>query len=187
MLWPLPFLQVSFRSYWTRVLLEQLRNVKGDVSIKEMAEATMIRGQDIVDTLQSLGLIKYWKGTHLIHADPKVRAPGRGRAGFRSLGEAEEVWGARGEAEDGGWHKMQRLAACSGQGFTTTQTHGAGCCSSHTRTRAPHTPPTPFSPAAPLQVVQEHWSKYMHQRVIEVDPACLHWQPLPTTTARRRP
>ncbi|EFJ50209.1 hypothetical protein VOLCADRAFT_73914 [Volvox carteri f. nagariensis] len=98
---------VSFRSYWTRVLLEQLRNVKGDVSIKEMSDATMIRAQDIVETLQSLGLIKYWKGTHLIHADPRV--------------------------------------------------------------------------------VQEHWAKYAHQRVIEVDPACLHWQPLPTPTARKRP
>ncbi|GIL75455.1 hypothetical protein Vretifemale_5236 [Volvox reticuliferus] len=43
---------VSFRSYWTRVLLEQLRNVKGDVSIKEMSDATMIRAQDIVETLQ---------------------------------------------------------------------------------------------------------------------------------------
>ena len=37
--------QVSFRSYWTRVLLEQLRNVKGDISIKEVSDATMIRGQ----------------------------------------------------------------------------------------------------------------------------------------------
>lgn len=44
--------QVSFRSYWTRVLLEALRNVKGDISIKEISDATMIRGQDIVDTLQ---------------------------------------------------------------------------------------------------------------------------------------
>lgn len=28
--------------------------------------------QDIVDSLQGLGLIKYWRGTHLIHADPKL-------------------------------------------------------------------------------------------------------------------
>ncbi len=45
--------QVSFRSYWTRMLLEALRNVRGDVSIKEMSDLTMIRGQDIVDTLQA--------------------------------------------------------------------------------------------------------------------------------------
>eukprot|EP00983_Pelagomonas_calceolata_P122653 1160927-Pelagomonas_calceolata.AAC.3 len=57
--------QVSFRSYWTRVLLDALRNVKGDISIKEISDATMIRGQDIVDTLQvcvGLGL-----GVH-VHA-----------------------------------------------------------------------------------------------------------------------
>ena len=46
------WLQVSFRSYWTRILLEQLRNVKGDVSIKDISEITMIRPQDIVETLQ---------------------------------------------------------------------------------------------------------------------------------------
>lgn len=120
---PLLYLQVSFRSYWTRVLLEQLRNVKGDVSIKEMAEATMIRGQDIVDTLQSLGLIKYWKGTHLIHADPKVRAWRIG-VGSRSWGP-EKAWGARGEAEeDDVRHKVQRLGAFNGVDRTTTQSRG---------------------------------------------------------------
>jgi hypothetical protein len=47
--------QVSFRSYWTRVLLDTLRHIKGDVSIKEISDMTMIRGQDIVDTLQVCG------------------------------------------------------------------------------------------------------------------------------------
>mmetsp|Transcript_23767 Transcript_23767/g.70562 ORF Transcript_23767/g.70562 Transcript_23767/m.70562 type:complete len:459 (-) Transcript_23767:321-1697(-) len=98
---------VSFRSYWTRVLLEQLRAVKGDISIKEVSDATMIRPQDIVDTLQSLGMIKYWKGTHLIHADPKS--------------------------------------------------------------------------------VQEHLAKIPVQQMIDVDPACLHWQPLQTQPVRKRP
>ncbi len=43
--------QVSFRSYWTRVLLEALRNLRGDISIKDISEQTMIRQQDIIDTL----------------------------------------------------------------------------------------------------------------------------------------
>jgi len=98
--------QVSFRSYWTRVLLESLRNVKGDVSIREISEQTMIMGRDIVDTLQGLGLIKYWKGTHLIHADPKI--------------------------------------------------------------------------------VAEHYAKYANTKVVEVDPASLHWQPLLTATTKKR-
>ncbi|KAJ9522751.1 hypothetical protein QJQ45_019840 [Haematococcus lacustris] len=112
--------QVSFRSYWARVLLEALRHMRGDVSVKEMSEMTMIKGQDIVDTLQpitcslarrimpqSLGLIKYWRGTHLIHADPRI--------------------------------------------------------------------------------VQEHYAKHAQQRMIDVDPACLHWQPLPALNNRKRP
>ncbi|KAJ9523146.1 hypothetical protein QJQ45_023962, partial [Haematococcus lacustris] len=111
--------QVSFRSYWARVLLEALRHMRGDVSVKEMSEMTMIKGQDIVDTLQpitcslarrtmpqSLGLIKYWRGTHLIHADPRI--------------------------------------------------------------------------------VQEHYAKHAQQRMIDVDPACLHWQPLPALNNRKR-
>ncbi len=52
-----------------------------------------------------LGLIKYWKGTHLIHADPKL--------------------------------------------------------------------------------VAEHYSKHSQQRMVEVDPACLHWQPLPQAVRKR--
>ena len=59
-----------------------------------------------VCVLQSLGLIKYWKGIHLIHADPKV--------------------------------------------------------------------------------VQEYWAKYSQARMLEVDPSCLHWQPLPTPTAGKK-
>lgn len=98
---------MSFRSYWTRVLLEQLRAVRGDVSIKEISDATMIRPQDVVDTLQSLGMIKYWKGTHLIHADPKS--------------------------------------------------------------------------------VQEHLAKIPVQAMIDVDPTCLHWQPLQAQPVRKRP
>lgn len=44
--------QVSFRSYWTRVLLEHLRGCRGDISVKDISTATMIREQDIVDTLK---------------------------------------------------------------------------------------------------------------------------------------
>ena len=98
---------MSFRSYWTRVLLEHLRNVRGDVSIKEVSDATMIRSQDIVDTLQGLGLVKYWKGSHLVHADPKT--------------------------------------------------------------------------------IQEHLAKMPPQTGVEVDPTCLHWQPLPQVQLRKRP
>ena len=63
--------------------------------------------QDIVDTLTTLGMLKYWKGTHLIHADPRI--------------------------------------------------------------------------------VQEHLAKMPTQLSIEVDPACLHWQPMHAAPSRKRP
>eukprot|EP00271_Cylindrocystis_brebissonii_P022868 TRINITY_DN898_c1_g2_i2.p1 TRINITY_DN898_c1_g2~~TRINITY_DN898_c1_g2_i2.p1 ORF type:complete len:588 (-),score=194.64 TRINITY_DN898_c1_g2_i2:231-1994(-) len=64
--------QVSFRSYWTRVLLEILKNHKGNLSIKDMSNLSAIRQEDIVTTLQSLNLIKYWKGQHIISVSPKI-------------------------------------------------------------------------------------------------------------------
>jgi histone acetyltransferase MYST1 len=36
---------VSFRSYWTRVLLEHLKACRGDISVNEISKATMIREQ----------------------------------------------------------------------------------------------------------------------------------------------
>jgi len=63
---------LSFRSYWTQVLLDILRKHKGNVSIKEMSELTSIKTEDIISTLQSLNLIKYWKGQHIISVTPKI-------------------------------------------------------------------------------------------------------------------
>jgi hypothetical protein len=38
-------------------------------------QVSCIKQQDIVETLSGLGLIKYWKGQHIISATPKVRPP----------------------------------------------------------------------------------------------------------------
>uniref|UniRef100_A0A6B2L5W3 histone acetyltransferase n=1 Tax=Arcella intermedia TaxID=1963864 RepID=A0A6B2L5W3_9EUKA len=63
---------LSFRSYWTEVLLEILHKHRGQLSIKDISLITCIKSQDIIDTLQYLGLIKYWKGQHIISVTPKV-------------------------------------------------------------------------------------------------------------------
>jgi histone acetyltransferase MYST1 len=63
---------LSFRSYWTQVLLEILRKHRGNLSIKDISEMTAIKTEDIISTLQSLNLIKYWKGQHIISVTPKV-------------------------------------------------------------------------------------------------------------------
>jgi histone acetyltransferase MYST1 len=63
---------LSFRSYWTEVLLGILYKHRGNLSIKEISCMTSIKTEDIINTLQSLGLIKYWKGQHIISVTSKV-------------------------------------------------------------------------------------------------------------------
>jgi len=54
------------------VLLEILQKHRGNLSIKDISAMTSIKTEDIISTLQSLGLIKYWKGQHIISVTPKV-------------------------------------------------------------------------------------------------------------------
>jgi len=63
---------LSFRSYWTEVLLNILKEHKGNLSIKDISGLTSIKPEDIISTLQSLHLIKYWKGQYIISVTPKV-------------------------------------------------------------------------------------------------------------------
>lgn len=63
---------VSYRSFWTRVILELLREYRGNISIKDISARAAIRPEDIIQTLQSLQLMKWWKGQHIISANPKV-------------------------------------------------------------------------------------------------------------------
>jgi len=64
---------LSFRSYWISVLLELLRkNKAGSLSIKEISLQTSIKTEDIISSLQSLGLLKYYKGQHIISVTPKI-------------------------------------------------------------------------------------------------------------------
>ena len=66
--------KLSFRSYWTYVLLNVLRD-EGDavtLGVSDLSEMTGIRPEDIISTLQSLNLIKYWKGQHIISVSNKV-------------------------------------------------------------------------------------------------------------------
>ena len=118
--------QVSYRSYWTREILEVLKDHKASLSIKDISDKTAIRtggwlggpgdwrervaadvgagaggrarclhvpvgrrtpwceyklkcpctasppADDVVKTLESLSLIKYWKGDHIISVTHKI-------------------------------------------------------------------------------------------------------------------
>merc|ERR1719193_517518 len=64
--------KLSYRSYWSWVLLEILRDFRGTLSIKDLSNMTSITQNDIISTLQSLNLVKYWKGQHVICVTPKL-------------------------------------------------------------------------------------------------------------------
>uniref|UniRef100_A0A7N6C363 Histone acetyltransferase n=1 Tax=Anabas testudineus TaxID=64144 RepID=A0A7N6C363_ANATE len=58
---------ISYRSYWKEVLLRYMCNFQGkEISIKEISQETAVNPVDIVSTLQSLQMLKYWKGKHLV-------------------------------------------------------------------------------------------------------------------------
>jgi histone acetyltransferase MYST2 len=64
---------ISYRSYWKAVILEYLCNYQGaDISIKDLSAETAINAYDIVSTLQALGMLKYWKGKHLVLTKKEV-------------------------------------------------------------------------------------------------------------------
>jgi len=64
--------KLSYRSYWSWVLLEILKDFRGTLSIKDLSGMTSITQTDIISTLQSLNLVKYWKGQHVICVTPKL-------------------------------------------------------------------------------------------------------------------
>lgn len=58
---------LSYRSYWKDTLLGYIHKYKGnEICIKDVSTETAINANDIVSTLQALGMLKYWKGKHLI-------------------------------------------------------------------------------------------------------------------------
>lgn len=65
--------RASYRSYWTVTLLQLLHqwfeegNIH-NISIQELSEISGIQECDILCTLQWLGMVKYWKGKHVVCA-----------------------------------------------------------------------------------------------------------------------
>ncbi|XP_074108846.1 lysine acetyltransferase chameau [Cotesia typhae] len=58
---------ISYRSYWKDVLLQYLCHFGGkELSVKDISKEMAIETYDIVSTLQALGMMKYWKGKHII-------------------------------------------------------------------------------------------------------------------------
>ena len=64
--------KLSYRSYWKLVLLRTLKDNRGALSLRDISRMTAIKMEDIISTLQSLNLIKYWKGQHVVAVSTKV-------------------------------------------------------------------------------------------------------------------
>jgi len=64
--------RLSYRSYWTRVLLRVLSEHRRPLSVKELSQMTFIKEEDIIYTLESLKMLRYWKGQKIISATPKL-------------------------------------------------------------------------------------------------------------------
>lgn len=58
--------KLSYRSYWSHVVLSKLLEAKDGITLKELSRQTAIRVEDIVSTLLALNLIKYWRGVHVV-------------------------------------------------------------------------------------------------------------------------
>jgi MOZ/SAS family len=56
--------KVSYRSYWTHVLMNLLANCDAntDITMNDMSQQTGIKTEDIISTLQSLDMIKVRRG-----------------------------------------------------------------------------------------------------------------------------
>jgi histone acetyltransferase MYST1 len=64
---------ISYKSYWASTLLNILRNFPGDsLSVMDLSKLTSIATDDVMATLQSLGLLRNVGGTHVIYAPPEV-------------------------------------------------------------------------------------------------------------------
>jgi histone acetyltransferase MYST1 len=65
--------KMAYRSYWTHVLMNVLAAPNASsLSIETISTKTGIKVEDIISTLQSLDMIKSWKGQHVVHVKQSV-------------------------------------------------------------------------------------------------------------------
>ena len=57
---------LSYRSYWSDAIMKILDAYKGEISIDELSHMTSIAHEDVLHTLQALGLLRYHKGQYVL-------------------------------------------------------------------------------------------------------------------------
>jgi histone acetyltransferase HTATIP len=65
---------LSYRSYWADTIVELLLGSRGEMSIQEISDVTSITTGDIMHTLQSLDMIKFYKGQFVYYISDKAMA-----------------------------------------------------------------------------------------------------------------
>jgi histone acetyltransferase HTATIP len=63
---------LSYRSYWADTIVELLVSSRGEMSIQEISDITSITIDDIMHTLQSLDMIKFYKGQFVYYLSEKA-------------------------------------------------------------------------------------------------------------------
>lgn len=70
---------LSYRSYWSQTILEILVSLKAGedgnppaITINDICEMTSIRKEDVVSTLQHLGIIHYYKGQYILNLAKEI-------------------------------------------------------------------------------------------------------------------
>uniref|UniRef100_A0A1I7YJ96 Histone acetyltransferase n=1 Tax=Steinernema glaseri TaxID=37863 RepID=A0A1I7YJ96_9BILA len=65
--------KVSYRSYWWYVLLKLIEENKiEDITVSDLSRNSGIHHDDIVSTMQTVGMIKYWKGDYVVRTNKRI-------------------------------------------------------------------------------------------------------------------
>jgi histone acetyltransferase MYST1 len=61
--------KISYRSYWTYILMKffSQTNANENLGVADISKRTAIKTEDIISTLQSLGMVQSWKGQYVVH------------------------------------------------------------------------------------------------------------------------
>ncbi|XP_041988128.1 histone acetyltransferase KAT7 [Aricia agestis] len=92
---------ISYRSYWKEALLKRLCSAPGPtLCIRDLSKDLAIASSDIVSTLQERGLMKYWKGKHIVLKKQEVLEDAMRRAARARCVDASCLrwWGGGGAA-----------------------------------------------------------------------------------------
>lgn len=63
---------LSYRSFWAEQIMKVLKDFSGEISIETISSLTAITCDDILHTIQAMGLLKYYKGSHIILLNKKA-------------------------------------------------------------------------------------------------------------------